>query len=109
MNINGTNTLACLSYIDDDTSKASKIYPLPHMYVIKDLVPDMGNFYEQYRSIEPWLQPGEEKKEGPKDGASDKSTGKDDLHVTGYKFHKRLRILPKQAIRKVKIRISPDE
>lgn len=64
MNINGTNTLACLSYIDDDTAAATKIYPLPHMYVIKDLVPDMGNFYEQYRSIEPWLQPKEEKKEG---------------------------------------------
>jgi succinate dehydrogenase (ubiquinone) iron-sulfur subunit len=58
MNIDGTNTLACLSYIDqNETSKASKIYPLPHMYVIKDLVPDMSNFYEQYRSIEPWLQP----------------------------------------------------
>merc|ERR1712224_472319 len=56
MNIQGSNTLACLSYIDDDTSKATKIYPLPHMYVLKDLVPDMDNFYEQYRSIEPWLQ-----------------------------------------------------
>jgi len=64
MNINGTNTLACLAYIEDDTNKATKIYPLPHMYVVKDLVPDMGNFYEQYRSIEPWLQPKEEKKEG---------------------------------------------
>jgi succinate dehydrogenase (ubiquinone) iron-sulfur subunit len=63
MNIDGTNTLACLSYIDQkDTSKASKIYPLPHMYVVKDLVPDMSNFYEQYRSIEPWLQPAEPKK-----------------------------------------------
>merc|ERR1719191_2705098 len=59
MNINGTNTLACLAYIEDDTNKASKIYPLPHMYVVKDLVPDMGNFYEQYRSIEPWLQAGD--------------------------------------------------
>lgn len=58
MNINGANTLACLAYIDDDTKVATKIYPLPHMYVIKDLVPDMGNFYEQYRSIEPWLQAG---------------------------------------------------
>jgi len=56
MNIQGSNTLACLAYIDDDTKKATKIYPLPHMYVLKDLVPDMGNFYEQYRSIEPWLQ-----------------------------------------------------
>merc|ERR1711992_107100 len=58
MNIQGSNTLACLSYIDEDISKATKIYPLPHMYVLKDLVPDMGNFYEQYRSIEPWLQTG---------------------------------------------------
>jgi succinate dehydrogenase (ubiquinone) iron-sulfur subunit len=58
MNIDGSNTLACLSYIDGkNLSSATKIYPLPHMYVIKDLVPDMGNFYEQYRSIEPWLQP----------------------------------------------------
>mmetsp|Transcript_24870 Transcript_24870/g.59038 ORF Transcript_24870/g.59038 Transcript_24870/m.59038 type:complete len:305 (-) Transcript_24870:93-1007(-) len=60
MNINGTNTLACLAYIDDDTKVATKVYPLPHMYVVKDLVPDMGNFYEQYRSIEPWLQADED-------------------------------------------------
>merc|ERR1719469_1749475 len=50
MNIDGRNTLACLCTIDDGP-KASKIYPLPHMYVVKDLVPDMSNFYEQYRSI----------------------------------------------------------
>lgn len=56
MNINGSNTLACLSYIDKK-AKITKIYPLPHMYVLKDLVPDMSNFYEQYKSIEPWLQP----------------------------------------------------
>merc|ERR1740138_1302427 len=55
MNIDGTNTLACLSYIDKSSS-ASNIYPLPHMYVIKDLVPDLNNIYDQYRSIEPWLQ-----------------------------------------------------
>uniref|UniRef100_A0A7S1U8D6 Succinate dehydrogenase [ubiquinone] iron-sulfur subunit, mitochondrial n=1 Tax=Phaeomonas parva TaxID=124430 RepID=A0A7S1U8D6_9STRA len=54
MNIDGGNTLACLSYIDR-SSKPSKVYPLPHMYVIKDLVPDLTNFYDQYRSIEPWL------------------------------------------------------
>merc|ERR1712135_193577 len=54
MNIGGTNTLACISKIHSD-SKATKIYPLPHMYVIKDLVPDMNNFYQQYRSIQPWL------------------------------------------------------
>ena len=65
MNIDGVNTLACLSYIDQqNTSKASKIYPLPHMFVLKDLVPDMTNFYEQHRSIEPWLQPAKPKEPG---------------------------------------------
>ncbi|XP_030763822.1 succinate dehydrogenase [ubiquinone] iron-sulfur subunit, mitochondrial-like [Sitophilus oryzae] len=56
MNIGGVNTLACISKIDAGSGKATKIYPLPHMYVVKDLVPDMNNFYQQYRSIEPWLQ-----------------------------------------------------
>jgi succinate dehydrogenase (ubiquinone) iron-sulfur subunit len=67
MNIDGENTLACLAYIDQDdkhASKATKIYPLPHMFVIKDLVPDMSNFYEQYTSIEPWLQPAQPKEKG---------------------------------------------
>lgn len=73
MNIDGTNTLACLCYIEPKSSKgasagkATKIYPLPHMYVIKDLVPDMGNFYEQYRSIEPWLK----SKTGKEDGQAE--------------------------------------
>ena len=44
----GVNTLACLTKIEA-TEKATKIYPLPHMYVVKDLVPDMTNFYQQYR------------------------------------------------------------
>ncbi|RCN40035.1 putative succinate dehydrogenase [ubiquinone] iron-sulfur subunit [Ancylostoma caninum] len=56
MNIGGENTLACICKIDADTSKTTKIYPLPHMFVIKDLVPDMNLFYEQYTSIQPWLQ-----------------------------------------------------
>jgi len=56
MNIGGTNTLACICKIDTDSSKAAKIYPLPHMYVVKDLVPDMANFYSQYRWIEPYLK-----------------------------------------------------
>ncbi|XP_071748783.1 uncharacterized protein [Lepeophtheirus salmonis] len=56
MNIGGVNTLACITKIDPNPAKAIKIYPLPHMYVVKDLVPDMNNFYEQYRSIQPWLQ-----------------------------------------------------
>lgn len=55
MNIDGTNTLACTKAICDIKSDV-KIYPLPHMHVIKDLVPDMNNFYAQYRSIEPWMK-----------------------------------------------------
>ncbi|CAN0266223.1 unnamed protein product [Pylaiella littoralis] len=60
MNINGKNTLACLCAIEED-SAPMKVYPLPHMFVQKDLVPDMTNFYEQYKSIEPWLKTKTEK------------------------------------------------
>lgn len=54
MNIDGGNTLACLSPIKKNKD-VSKIYPLPHMFVLRDLVPDMNNFYDQYTSIKPWL------------------------------------------------------
>ena len=54
MNIDGINTLACLCKISD--SPKVKIYPLPHMYVLKDLVPDMSNFYEQHKAVQPFLQ-----------------------------------------------------
>ncbi|XP_028981891.1 succinate dehydrogenase [ubiquinone] iron-sulfur subunit, mitochondrial isoform X2 [Diachasma alloeum] len=64
MNIGGTNTLACISKIDSDVKSTSKIYPLPHMYIVKDLVPDMNNFYNQYKSIQPWLQRSDGKKVG---------------------------------------------
>ena len=55
MNIDGTNTLACTKAIDEIGGSVS-IYPLPHMSVIKDLVPDLTNFYAQHRFIQPWLQ-----------------------------------------------------
>ena len=55
MNIDGANTLACTKSIDE-ISGDIKIYPLPHMSVIKDLIPDMTHFYAQYASIEPWLK-----------------------------------------------------
>jgi succinate dehydrogenase / fumarate reductase iron-sulfur subunit len=55
MNIDGTNTLACTKAIDDIQGEV-KVYPLPHMPVIKDLVPDLTHFYAQYASIKPWLQ-----------------------------------------------------
>jgi len=55
MNIDGTNTLACTIAIGDIKGEV-KIYPLPHMSVVKDLVPDLTHFYAQYASIKPWLQ-----------------------------------------------------
>ena len=55
MNIDGTNTLACLKSVED-VKGAVNIYPLPHLPVVKDLVPDLTNFYAQYASVEPWLQ-----------------------------------------------------
>ncbi len=54
MNINGKNTLACTQAIAD-YSGTIKIFPLPHMAVVKDLVADMSHFFEQYASIQPWL------------------------------------------------------
>ena len=55
MNIDGTNTLACTKACADVRGDV-KVYPLPHLPVIKDLVPDLTAFYAQYASIEPWLQ-----------------------------------------------------
>jgi succinate dehydrogenase / fumarate reductase iron-sulfur subunit len=55
MNIDGTNTLACLKPIDEIEGDI-RIYPLPHMRVVKDLVPDLTHLYAQYRAIEPWLK-----------------------------------------------------
>ncbi len=55
MNIDGTNTLACTKGMDE-VDGAVKIYPLPHLPVIKDLVPDLTRFYAQHASVEPWLQ-----------------------------------------------------
>ena len=55
MNIDGTNTLACTKFLSDIKGEA-RVYPLPHMPVVKDLVPDLNQPYAQYASIEPWLK-----------------------------------------------------
>ncbi len=74
MNIDGTNTLACTRYLDDIAGEV-RVYPLPHMRVIKDLVPDLTLAYAQYESIEPWLQadtpppPDAERLQAPEDRA----------------------------------------
>ena len=75
MNIDGTNTLACTKGMDDCAGgKIVKIYPLPHMPVVKDLVPDLTQFYAQHASIEPWLktdtrEPGAEWRQSREDRA----------------------------------------
>ena len=56
MNIDGTNTLACTRAIADCGKAEVPIYPLPHMPVVKDLVPDLTHFYAQYASIKPWIR-----------------------------------------------------
>jgi succinate dehydrogenase / fumarate reductase iron-sulfur subunit len=71
MNIDGTNTLACTKYISE-VEKEVKVYPLPHMPVVKDLVPDLNQAYTQYASIEPWLKvdtpaPERERLQSPQD------------------------------------------
>ena len=53
--LDGTNTLACTKGMDE-VNGTVKVYPLPHLPVVKDLVPDLTNFYAQHRSIEPWLK-----------------------------------------------------
>lgn len=55
VNIDGTNTLACTKAIKDISGDV-QVFPLPHMQVVKDLVPDMKHFYAQYESIEPWIK-----------------------------------------------------
>ncbi len=71
MNIDGTNTLACLKPIADVKGPV-KINPLPHMPVVKDLVPDLKHVYAQYESIKPWLitqspEPTRERLQSPED------------------------------------------
>jgi succinate dehydrogenase / fumarate reductase iron-sulfur subunit len=72
MNIGGRNTLACTRTWDEYHGPEIAISPLPHMPVVKDLVPDLSLFYAQYASIEPWLhtvtpEPDKEWLQTPKD------------------------------------------
>jgi succinate dehydrogenase / fumarate reductase, iron-sulfur subunit len=56
MNIGGRNTLACTHGHEECAGDKVMISPLPHMPVVKDLVPDLTLFYAQYASIQPWLK-----------------------------------------------------
>ncbi|MDA0675040.1 MAG: succinate dehydrogenase iron-sulfur subunit [Proteobacteria bacterium] len=72
-NIDGVNTTACTKPIDDIKGDV-RVYPLPHLPVIKDLVPDLSVPYAQYRSIQPWLKtespaPSRERLQSPEERA----------------------------------------
>jgi succinate dehydrogenase / fumarate reductase iron-sulfur subunit len=72
MNIAGRNTLACIHGHEECPGDKVSISPLPHMPVVKDLVPDLTLFYAQYASVQPWLQtetpePRTEWKQSPED------------------------------------------
>lgn len=62
MNINGQNTLACTCGVDQFDGEV-RIYPLPHMPVVRDLVTDLSGFYRQYAAVEPWLKNGADEPE----------------------------------------------
>ena len=82
MNIDGVNTLACLKPIEE-IKKDIKIYPLPHMRVVKDLVPDLTDAYKQLESIKPWLQNDEEKKDNNKNLSKNIQNPKDRAKLDG--------------------------
>jgi succinate dehydrogenase / fumarate reductase iron-sulfur subunit len=55
MNIDGMNRLACTTAVEDLSGGDINVFPLPAMPVVKDLVPDLTNFYAQYAAVKPWL------------------------------------------------------
>ena len=74
MNIDGTNTLACTKFLDEVKGDI-KVYPLPHLPVVKDLVPDLNTAYAQLTSIEPWIKtktpaPQRERLQSPEERAA---------------------------------------
>jgi succinate dehydrogenase / fumarate reductase iron-sulfur subunit len=77
MNIDGENTLACTKAMEDIKAPIT-VRPLPHLPVIKDLVPDLSTFYAQLRSIEPWL-----KTETPQPEKEWRQSHADRVHLDG--------------------------
>ena len=74
MNIDGANHLACLTPMDKFTKGTSRITPLPHLPVLKDLVADLTGLFAQYELVEPWLKndqpaPDRERRQSPEERA----------------------------------------
>src|SRR3546814_17850560 len=91
MNIDGTNTLARTKPIDEVAGEV-KVYPLPHMPVVKDLVPDLTVPYAQLASVEPWLQtaspppPARERLHGEAERAKHDNMGKASWRERGWRY-----------------------
>lgn len=56
MNINGKNGLACVTQLKSLNPNKVVLRPLPGMPVVRDLVVDLSNFYNQYKKVKPFLQ-----------------------------------------------------
>ncbi len=87
VNVNGTNKLACVTAIAD-LKEPIEVRPFPGRPVVRDLVVDMTQFYEQYKAVEPWLKrkeptPEQEILQSPAD--RDKLLGPQAL-LTAYRF-----------------------
>ena len=72
MNIGGRNTIACTKGHDEIKGSRVTISPLPHQPVVKDLVPDLTQFYAQHAYVQPFLktttpEPQREWKQSPED------------------------------------------
>jgi succinate dehydrogenase / fumarate reductase, iron-sulfur subunit len=73
MNINGKNGLACITPLSSLKSPIV-LKPFPGMPVIKDLIVDMTNFFNQYKKAEPYLMnnqppPAKERLQSPEERA----------------------------------------
>jgi len=73
MNINGRNGLACILQLDT-LKQPITLRPLPGLPVIRDLIVDLTQFYNQYRTVKPWLinkdpEPEIERLQSPEDRA----------------------------------------
>ena len=61
MNINGKNRLGCITRLNQ-VSHPIKIRPLPGLPVIRDLIVNMNQFYNNFKKVKPYLQTGCTKK-----------------------------------------------
>ena len=75
MNINGKNGLACKTPLGAVVSRDRlELRPLPGLPVIRDLIVDLSQFYEQYNRVDPYLKndtppPTQERLQSPEDRA----------------------------------------